>query len=83
MKKTAFREYLTTTYDKDMGTAHAIAIVSRCRRVENELGVDLDKVADAGALGDDLDQDLFSKAVRADLRSALNRYQEFKMSPLS
>lgn len=74
----AFRQYLLEVYDPNMSEAAASSILARCGRVEKELGVDLDDMPDVTVLHDDAPQVSGSKNVQADIRSALNRYQEFK-----
>lgn len=78
MKDEAFKEYLLTKYPEEKSARHIRDLRYRCKRVEQDLGVDLDAVGDLTSLFDELSAVGYTDAFRRCLINALNRYQEFK-----
>jgi hypothetical protein len=78
MNEAAFREYLLQPYDPGEGKRYISSILSRCRKVEKVLGLDLEDVPDVTSLHGDVPSMSESKKTQSDIRSALNRYQDFK-----
>lgn len=78
MNEGGLRNYLENEYLGSLGPRSIDDVVSRCRRIEKSLGVDLDEEHDPELLlprVDEISQDRF---VVRDLRTALYRYAEFR-----
>lgn len=78
MKDEAFKDYLLNSYPKDLSAKYVRDCLSNCRRVERDLEIDLDQVNDLSSFFLVIDQRSYSEHVKASLRRALNRYQDFK-----
>lgn len=75
----AFQVYLTNEYKKGISPRYVSAIISRCGRVEQVFDVDLADVNDFRRLQDLAGSITTSVSERDSIRSALNRYAEFKV----
>lgn len=78
MREAEFRNFLQHDYKKDISPMYLSEIVSRCNRVEGALGINLDEVKDMEALRERVTEITGSPSEAYSIRSALNRYGEFK-----
>ena len=80
MRQAEFRHFLQHDYKQDISPMYLSEIISRCNRVESSLSVNLDQVNDPETLFNDVNQITCSASEARSIRSALNRYTEFKNS---
>ena len=78
MQEAAFREYLDQHFEQGYNQKYRSDILSRCKRVEDVLAIDLHDFDDYEELRDDIYTVAHDKNGRNSLLSAVKRYFDFK-----
>ena len=78
MNEASFRKFLETDYQGKLGQRSIGDLISRCKRIEKSLDIDLDQGFDCDMMTGLLQTISSNTLVVLNLRNALARYQDFK-----